>query len=81
MDEKLVKGKIVQCEGRSLARGPFYAGAVGALIQGQILRDYAPTLPLPGSYLDLLDGASVYDYINSTRYLSTKYSIYINQRR
>lgn len=68
MDKKLVKGKIVLCESRSKALGPFDAGAVGALIQGQGFRDLPPSLPLPGSYLALQDGASVYDYINSTRY-------------
>lgn len=68
MDKKLVKGKIVLCESRSKALGPFDAGAVGALIQGQGFRDLPPSLPLPGSYLALQDGVSVYDYINSTRY-------------
>nr|AAD02075.4 subtilisin-like protease C1 [Glycine max]AAN12272.1 subtilisin-like protease C1 [Glycine max] len=67
LDKKLVKGKIVLCESRSKALGPFDAGAVGALIQGQGFRDLPPSLPLPGSYLALQDGASVYDYINSTR--------------
>ncbi|KAJ1379189.1 Peptidase S8/S53 domain [Sesbania bispinosa] len=67
LDENLVKGKIVLCDIRSKAAGPFYAGAVGALIQGQTSRDLTPSLPLAGSYLDLHDGLSVYDYINSTR--------------
>ncbi|CAJ1863124.1 unnamed protein product [Sphenostylis stenocarpa] len=67
LDEKLVEGKIVLCETRNKAIGPFDAGAVGALIQGQSTRDIPPSLPLPGSYLGLRDGASVLDYINSTR--------------
>ncbi|XP_027336441.1 cucumisin-like [Abrus precatorius] len=66
LDKKLVQGKIVLCEGRSKATGPLYADAVGALIQGQSYKDLAPSLPLPGSYLDLKDGIAVYDYINST---------------
>ncbi|XP_061349605.1 cucumisin-like isoform X2 [Gastrolobium bilobum] len=66
LDKNKVKGKIVLCEGRSLAQGPFYAGAVGALLQSQSFRDDPPSLPLPGSYLDLLDGTSVYNYLNST---------------
>ncbi|KAJ1422275.1 Peptidase S8/S53 domain [Sesbania bispinosa] len=55
LDENLVKGKIVLCDSRSKAAGPFYAGAVGALIQGQTFRDLTPSLPLAGSYLDLHD--------------------------
>jgi len=68
LDKKLVEGKIVLCESRSKAIGPFNAGSVGALIQGQSSRDLPPSLPLPGSYLGLKDGASILDYINSTRY-------------
>ncbi|BAT85982.1 hypothetical protein VIGAN_04359000 [Vigna angularis var. angularis] len=67
LDKKLVEGKIVLCDSRSIATGPFNAGSVGALIQGQSSRDLPPSLPLPGSYLELKDGASVLDYINSTR--------------
>jgi len=68
LDKKLVEGKIVLCDGRSRAMGTFDAGAVGALLQGQSFRDISPSLPLPGSYLDLQDGTSILDYINSTRY-------------
>ena len=68
LDKKLTKGKIVLCDGRSKATGPLSAEAVGALIQGQTFRDLTPSLPLPGSYLDLQDGAFVFDYVNSTRY-------------
>ncbi|RDX76413.1 hypothetical protein CR513_43597, partial [Mucuna pruriens] len=67
LDQKKVEGKIVLCESRNKALGPFDAGSVGALIQGQSARDIPPSLPLPGSYLDLQDGVSVFDYVNSTR--------------
>ncbi|XP_027368499.1 cucumisin-like [Abrus precatorius] len=67
LDPKLVKGKIVLCEGKTKGLGPFEAGAVGFLTQGQNFRDSPFSFPLPGSYLDLKDGASVYDYLNSTR--------------
>ncbi|KAL9332566.1 hypothetical protein ACSQ67_002176 [Phaseolus vulgaris] len=67
LDKKIVEGKIVLCDGRSRAIGTFEAGAVGALLQGQSFRDLSPSLPLPGSYLDLQDGTSILDYINSTR--------------
>ncbi|KAK7305805.1 hypothetical protein VNO77_43717 [Canavalia gladiata] len=66
LDKKLVQGKIVLCDGRNKALGTLDADAAGALIQGQNFRDLPPSLPLPGSYLDLQDGLSVYDYINST---------------
>lgn len=68
LDKKLVEGKIVLCDSRSKATGPFDAGSVGALIQGQSFRDLPPSLPLPGSYLELKDGVTVLAYINSTRY-------------
>lgn len=68
LDKKLVHGKIVLCDSRSQVSGPFDAGAVGALVQGQGFRDIPLSFPLPGSYLALQDGVSVYDYINSTRY-------------
>ncbi|KAH1152990.1 hypothetical protein GYH30_048896 [Glycine max] len=67
LDKKLVHGKIVLCDSRSQVSGPFDAGAVGALVQGQGFRDIPLSFPLPGSYLALQDGVSVYDYINSTR--------------
>ncbi|KAL2333303.1 hypothetical protein Fmac_014516 [Flemingia macrophylla] len=65
--QKLVQGKIVLCEGRSRAAGTLAAGAVGALVQGQDYRDTPTNFPLPGSYLALQDGLTVYSYINSTR--------------
>ncbi|KAK7276330.1 hypothetical protein RIF29_17469 [Crotalaria pallida] len=68
LDPKLVKGKIVLCEGsRTQGLGPWFAGAVGFLTQGQTSRDNIFSFPLPGSYLELKDGANVYDYIHSTR--------------
>ena len=68
LDRKLVKGKIVLCDSRVKGSGPVNAGAVGFLSQGQTFRDTAFSFPLPGSYLELKDGANVYDYIKSTRY-------------
>lgn len=70
LDENLVKGKIVLCEGRSKATGAFYSGAVGALTQGQNFRDSPFSFPLPASYINLPDGAQVFVYINSTGYYS-----------
>nr|KYP40423.1 Cucumisin [Cajanus cajan] len=70
LDSNLMKGKIVLCEGGSIdmsGSATLNAGAVGFLSQGQSGRDVPITCGLPGSYLDLKDGASVYDYIKSTR--------------
>ncbi|KAF7831009.1 cucumisin-like isoform X1 [Senna tora] len=67
LDENLVKDKIVLCEGRGKALGPFYSGAAGALTQGQNFRDSPFSFPLPASYINLQDAANVFVYINSTR--------------
>ncbi|XP_054796517.1 cucumisin-like isoform X2 [Prosopis cineraria] len=67
LDPNLVKGKIVLCEGRNRALGPFVAEAVGAITQGQNSRDHGTSFPLPASYIDLQDANSIFVYINSTR--------------
>ncbi|KAK4277905.1 hypothetical protein QN277_015826 [Acacia crassicarpa] len=67
LDPKLVKGKIVLCEGKSRALGTLIAEAIGAVTQGQSFRDYPLTSPLPASYIDLQDAANIFSYINSTR--------------
>ncbi|KAL2317181.1 hypothetical protein Fmac_031057 [Flemingia macrophylla] len=69
LDPNLVKGKIVLCEGERIGmlRPPtLQAGAVGFLLQGQRGRDTSFSCGLPGSYLELKDGVSVYDYIKFT---------------
>ncbi|XP_019434178.1 PREDICTED: cucumisin-like [Lupinus angustifolius] len=67
LDKKLVKGKIVLCDSGTEPRGAFLDGAVGALMQTQDLGDLSPFPSLPASFLDLQDGAYVYNYIKSTR--------------
>ncbi|XP_054796520.1 cucumisin-like [Prosopis cineraria] len=67
LDPNLVKGKIVLCEGRSQASGPFIAEAAGALTQGQNLRDSPLAFPLPASYMNLQDASNIFSYMNSTR--------------
>lgn len=69
MDNKLVKGKIVLCEGNIGAVEAFRAGVVGALIQGHKFVDIAYSYPLPVSYLKSKDAANIHKYIHSTRYL------------
>ncbi|XP_024042397.1 cucumisin [Citrus clementina] len=67
LDQNLVKGKIVVCDDLVSGEGPFSAGAVGALMQGQRRRDRAFSFPLPTSYVDTNDGSDILLYINSTR--------------
>ncbi|KAI6681011.1 hypothetical protein NL676_034892 [Syzygium grande] len=51
LDSNLVKGKIVLCDALANS-GPFYAGAVGALMQDDGPKDKADSFPIPTSYLD-----------------------------
>jgi hypothetical protein len=69
LDKNLVKGKIVLCDGQVDREGPLLAGAVGTVYQGR-RTDAAFSFPLPASYLRSEDGASVYLYVNTTRYKS-----------
>ncbi|GMN75148.1 hypothetical protein TIFTF001_056803, partial [Ficus carica] len=65
LDKKLVKGKIVLCDGFGI--GPILAGAVGVVRSGGDFGKFAVTYPLPLSSLSLEDSAKVYIYLNSTR--------------
>ncbi|KAI4313540.1 hypothetical protein L6164_026513 [Bauhinia variegata] len=70
LDPKLVKGKIVLCDGdfSSIATtSTFLAVAVRVLTQGETRRDYTSIFPLPGSYLNSHDGPNTSIYLNSTR--------------
>ncbi|XVE69290.1 hypothetical protein DITRI_Ditri09bG0139900 [Diplodiscus trichospermus] len=67
LDQNLVRGKIVLCDTASNGRGPFLAGAAGTVTRDQYPKDFADLFALPGSYLDLVDGSKVYQYINATR--------------
>ncbi|XP_059457641.1 cucumisin-like [Corylus avellana] len=67
LDQDLVKGKIVLCDGQTTGEAELLAGAVGTVAQGQDQHDFATSYPLPASYLRLEDGSKVYSYINSTR--------------
>lgn len=68
LNDTLVKGKIVLCEGSTGAPEAVRAGAVGVLLQGQKFEDITYPYPLPSSYLHSKDAANVYKYIHSTRY-------------
>ncbi|XP_022746937.1 cucumisin-like [Durio zibethinus] len=66
LDQNLVKGKIVLCDAAVSGRGPFFAGAVGAVMRDQGPHDYADLHILPASFVDLFDGAKIFQYMNST---------------
>ncbi|KAJ4719932.1 cucumisin-like [Melia azedarach] len=67
LDRNLVQGKIVLCDTLDNGKGPFYAGATGAVMRGQRRRDTAYSFPLPASYVDPIDGSNIFLYTNSTR--------------
>jgi hypothetical protein len=51
-----VKGKIVLCDDLGGWREPFFAGAVGAVMQDGGAKDVAFSFPLPLSYLGKGEG-------------------------
>ncbi|KAK1549997.1 hypothetical protein Q3G72_012108 [Acer saccharum] len=65
LDKNLVKGKIVLCDFLLSGKGPFYAGAAGAVIQDTFRRDHARNFPLPTSYVNRADGSNILIYIKS----------------
>ncbi|KAL5102341.1 hypothetical protein RYX36_006668, partial [Vicia faba] len=68
LDEKLVKGKIILCEGDQGISEAFRVGAVGVMMQGQASMDMAISFPLPACYLQLKDAAKILTYIRSTSF-------------
>ena len=67
-----MKGKIVLCDALVAGRGPFIAGAIGAVMQDGGAKDDARTFPLPVSYLGTREGRNILSYMNSTRYQSKR---------
>ncbi|XVE69288.1 hypothetical protein DITRI_Ditri09bG0139800 [Diplodiscus trichospermus] len=67
LDRNLVKGKIVLCDAPIIGRGPLFAGAAGMVTREFGANDYAELLALPGSFLDIVDGNKIFQYINTTR--------------
>ncbi|KAJ6432583.1 hypothetical protein OIU84_019759 [Salix udensis] len=67
LDPALVKGKIVLCDTlNGFGRGPFFAGAAGAVMQDEGAKDAAYSFPLPVSYLGTREGGNILSYMNST---------------
>ncbi|PNY15135.1 cucumisin-like protein, partial [Trifolium pratense] len=64
LDDNLVKGKIVLCEGNRGASEALRAGAVGVLIQGTISTNVAYNHPLPTCYLYWKDATHIRKYIH-----------------
>ncbi|XP_059461951.1 cucumisin-like [Corylus avellana] len=67
LDQNLVKGKIVLCDGLGEGIGPLSAGAVGTVYQGRLTDVTAYSFPLPASSLRSNDARSVSLYVNTTR--------------
>lgn len=67
LNPNLGNGTIVLCDGLSDGEAVADAGAAGAIMQEDRLRDVALSYPLPASYLGSADGGEVYTYINTTR--------------
>ncbi|XP_056168976.1 cucumisin-like isoform X2 [Syzygium oleosum] len=65
LDSNLVKGKIVFCDAFA-NEGPFFAGAIGALMQDNRPKDSADSFPIPTSYLDPEAGNDIYSYMDTT---------------
>ncbi|XP_031274042.1 cucumisin-like [Pistacia vera] len=66
LNETLVRGKIVLCDGLDTGEGPALAGAAGCIMSDEIYQDVAFLFPIPTSYLNLKDGSKVATYLNST---------------
>ncbi|KAK3028613.1 hypothetical protein RJ639_039956 [Escallonia herrerae] len=77
LDSNLVKGKIILCDSlgngasalvAGAAASALVAGAAGIVMRDGGNKDVAYVFPLPATYLGVEDGASAFNYINSTRY-------------
>ncbi|KAM7270369.1 hypothetical protein ACFE04_029583 [Oxalis oulophora] len=67
LDAKLVKGKIVLCDGFSDGQGAYEAGAAGVVVIDNLSKDEAFDYSFPGSHIGRADGISIFKYVNSTR--------------
>ncbi|KAK8662515.1 hypothetical protein V6N13_092088 [Hibiscus sabdariffa] len=66
LNKTLVKGKIVFCDYYIDSDPPIEAGAVGAVFQSGLYKDYAFAYGLPLSNLNLDDGKKVFSYVDGT---------------
>ncbi|KAJ1391132.1 Peptidase S8/S53 domain [Sesbania bispinosa] len=65
LEQDLVKGKIVLCDGGSSSVG-LVSGAAGILFRSVAPQDVARTFALPAIHLSENDGKLIHSYINST---------------
>ncbi|KAK8955124.1 hypothetical protein KSP40_PGU019293 [Platanthera guangdongensis] len=63
LDGKLVKGKVVLCSEVRSGLGPRLAGAVGAIMQGNSLNDYADQFLVPVVVLGSNDTTHILNYV------------------
>jgi len=68
LDDKLVKGKIVLCEGNIGAAEALRVGVVGVLTQEHTFPYGARPYPLPKCTLQSKEAADIHKYIRSTRH-------------
>lgn len=68
LDDNLVNGKIVLCEGDLGVPEAFRVGAVGILMQEKTYIDMAISFPLPACFLPSRDVLKIHIYLRSTRY-------------
>ncbi|KAK2968583.1 hypothetical protein RJ640_009411 [Escallonia rubra] len=66
LDSDLVKGKIILCDRFGNGASALVAGAAGTVMRDRGNKDVAYVFPLPATYLGVEDGATVFNYINST---------------
>ncbi|KAK6929413.1 LOW QUALITY PROTEIN: Subtilisin-like protease, fibronectin type-III domain [Dillenia turbinata] len=66
LDQNLVKGKIVLCDGLVIGVEALRVGAAGMITRDGGFKDWAFASPLPASHLSLFHGREVIDYIRST---------------
>ncbi|PKA63134.1 Cucumisin [Apostasia shenzhenica] len=68
LDDKLVKGKVVVCDGLSDGSGSRLAGAVAVIMPAAGANDYALEFGLPASILSPDDNTRIVQYANKTTY-------------
>ncbi|KAM5551589.1 hypothetical protein ABKV19_026437 [Rosa sericea] len=67
LDEDLIKGKIVLCDGLA-GFGAILGGAAGIILTGQkVANEVPPLFSVPASQVGLEENSNIYKYINLTR--------------
>lgn len=70
LNQNLVKGKIVLCDGISGAKKVgFASGAAGIVMHSEEIKDTGSSYALPASHIYTQDANDVYTYMTTTRYM------------